>query len=57
MSSFKGSFLFIKGGICMEQMKLPNSEDGKRLAEFIKAEIEAAKKEIIKELKPKTPKK
>lgn len=38
-------------------MKLPNSEDGKRLVEFIKAEIDAAKKEIIKELKPKTPKK
>lgn len=38
-------------------MKLPNSEDGKRLAEIIKIEIEAAKKEIIKELKPKTTKK
>lgn len=37
--------------------QLPNSEDGKRLAAIIKEEIEVAKKEIIKELKPKTPKK
>jgi hypothetical protein len=35
-------------------MKLPNSEDGKLLAVYIKHEIEEAKKEIIKELKPKT---
>lgn len=38
----------------MPELKLPNSEDGKRLAEYIKQEIEDAKKEIIKELKPKT---
>jgi len=38
----------------MSEIKLPNSEDGKLLAAYIKHEIDEARKEIIKELKPKT---
>ncbi|WP_281176510.1 hypothetical protein [Cytobacillus solani] len=38
----------------MSEIKLPNSEDGKLLAAFIKNEIKEAKEEILKELKPKT---
>lgn len=41
----------------MELQKLPISEDGKRLAAFFEAKLEEVKKEIIKELKLKTPKK
>ncbi|MBU8770330.1 hypothetical protein [Cytobacillus oceanisediminis] len=35
----------------MSEIKLPISEDGKRLVAIFKAEIEAAKQEIIAEIK------
>lgn len=38
-------------------MQLPNSEDGKKLAAYIDIKLDELKKELLKELKPKTPKK
>jgi hypothetical protein len=48
---FAFPFYFCLGG---KKLKLPNSEDGKLLAAFIEAKLEEMKKDIIKELKPKS---